>query len=129
MKSLDTLAPDALSLLTLACLADRVFKITGDARAKAAAAMCRAKPGGRPMIDDAAPLAELDFLLVTGRELSVEAAARSVAPTLRGHQSIDSATRRLARKYRRLARIKQLNPSPPPPESGSVALPTSARPE
>lgn len=72
----------------------------GDGRFAAAARALRGKQGGRPSIDDEDALEEMHFLIGAGLETTPEGAARSVAATLPGQWSTESAARRLAKKYR-----------------------------
>jgi hypothetical protein len=78
--------------------ADRVYALTGDSRAKAAASQCRARRIGRPSIDDSAALNRAMFAIETGDARSAEDAAGLVGAAL----GMDlCATFRLAKKLRR----------------------------
>jgi hypothetical protein len=61
-------------------------------------------PAGRHSLNDGAALAEMERALSNGRANSVEEAARHVAATLPGRWSLESATARLARKFRKMHR-------------------------
>jgi hypothetical protein len=95
------------SVEELAACADEIWTRTRNPRCKVAAGILRGKRGGKPAIDDTSALEEIDLLVSTGKADSIEKAARFVAEEYArraAHQSsvhsIESATRRLARKYR-----------------------------
>jgi len=65
-----------------------------------AAAVLRAPPGGKPPIDDAAPLAQLAALRAHDKSLSIPRAAMYVALSMPRQQSREATAIRLARKFR-----------------------------
>ena len=77
---------------------------TGNRAFGRAAAALLAPPGGRPVIDDEAALAEMQWLIENGHASTTEAAARMVAAALPRAHSLAATTARLARKYRRLTK-------------------------
>jgi hypothetical protein len=105
----DPWAPLALALQSvlenrtvLARLLDALAKRTADPRFARAAGILRGKHAIRPARDDSAALAQIGDLLAHGTASSAEQAARFVARTLQSEHSVEGATERLVRKYRRL---------------------------
>jgi hypothetical protein len=70
------------------------------------AAALLAPPGGRPEFDDKAALAEMGWLLDSDYAETAEEAARMIAAARPREQSSAATTARLARKYRKMSRIK-----------------------
>jgi hypothetical protein len=88
---------------TFAAELDRAAITTGDRRYRHAASILRSPPAGRPRCVDDQEVTEVRWLFEAGRAPSIEVAARMVATALPGEQSVNSATRRLARKARAAA--------------------------
>src|SRR6476469_3387510 len=83
---------------------DQLSATTGDRRYRHAASIVRAPPAGRPPCADDPLVTETQWLVDTGRAKKIEAAARMVATASADPQSVEAATRRLARKARAAAR-------------------------
>ena len=77
---------------------------TNDRRYRHASSIVRAPPAGRPASPDDPAVIEVRWLVETGRAKKIETAARMVAIASTDPQSIEAATRRLARKARAAAR-------------------------
>jgi hypothetical protein len=77
---------------------------TGDRRYRHAASIVRAPPAGRPRCADDPLVTEAQWLVDTGRAKKIETAARMVAVASTDPQSVEAATRRVARKARATAR-------------------------
>src|SRR3954447_26696670 len=83
---------------------DQHAAATGDRRYRHAASILRSPPAGRPPCTDDPLVTETRWLVETGRAKKIELAARMVACASTDQQSVESTTRRLARKTRAAAR-------------------------
>ena len=111
-------AVDEDYLAALARWLEALADLSGDARLRRAAGIVRGKRLGRFEIDDAASLAEMELHLSADPTISIERAAALVARTKPRHCALESATRRLARKFRE-EKLKSVAPA--------VTLPYVAR--
>src|SRR4051794_27233752 len=76
---------------------DQLSATTGDGRFRHAGSILRAPPAGRPARADDPLVIETQWLFDTGRAGAIETAARMVASAAANPQSVEAATRRLAR--------------------------------
>ena len=96
--------PEAPDRAAVAQWLDELAASTGDRRYRHAASILRAPPAGRPPCIDDPLVTEVQWLVETGRAKKIEVAARMVATASADPQSVEAATRRLARKARAAAR-------------------------
>ena len=83
----------------------RLAEVTGNPAIRRAA-RALSIGSGRPAFDDKNAILEMGRLLRAGSAGSVESAARSAAACLPGQHSLQSAAKRLAKKYRQAQNIK-----------------------
>jgi hypothetical protein len=76
---------------------DQHAAATGDRRYRHAASILRSPPAGRPPCADDPLVIERQWLFDTGRAGAIETTARMVASAAADPQSVEAATRRLAR--------------------------------
>src|SRR3954467_12912835 len=76
---------------------DQLSATTGDGRFRHAGSILRAPPAGRPPCADDPLVIQRQWLFDTGRAGAIETAARMVASAAADPQSVEAATRRLAR--------------------------------
>src|SRR3954464_11877165 len=93
-------APEAPDRAVVSRWLDELAASTGDGRFRHAASILRAPPAGRPPCIDDPLVTEVQWLVATGRAKKIEVAARLVAIASVDSESIEAATRRLARKAR-----------------------------
>ena len=95
---------DAPDRAVVAQWLDQYAAATGDRRYRHAASILRAPRAGRPACPDDAAVTETQWLVDTGRAKKIEGAARMVAASTTDPQSVEAASRRIARKTRASAR-------------------------